>query len=368
MINHLHNCWHPYTDGRDTLMFRRLLANPAFRTQFVSRTADLLNTTLAPDAVQAHVDALAEELAPDITYEAARWPSPSDWEEHVQELRDFASQRPGFIRQHFVQHFELAGTAEINITAPANHGGTLAINDHIIATLPWQGIYFQGIPVEVTAVPAPGYRFAGWEQDDMEQAPTAQTPAAQTPTLTLMPQAIQTLSPKFVRVDKDAPQAGDVVFTACHIDDSGDIAGDWFEIQVKRRGGIDLRGWRITDNDTKTSTDEGSLIFNHNSAFAHIPYGTTIRIIATHNAINDAHFPQDDLSAWDRTLTLYVGNGNLDINTDPWFNLGLSDNLAILAPGPTATFDDDQGIAFWHNHTAITPASFGILADGVTGD
>ena len=63
---------------------------------------------------------------------------------------------------------------------------------------------------------------------------------------------------------------------------------------------------------------------------------------------------------------LYVGNGNLDTTLDPWFNLGTADNLIILAPGPTPAFDDDQGIAFWRNHTAITPASFGVLADGVT--
>ena len=27
------------------------------------------------------------------------------------------------------------------------------------------GVYFQGIPVQVVAVPAPGYRFAGWKND-----------------------------------------------------------------------------------------------------------------------------------------------------------------------------------------------------------
>ena len=28
---------------------------------------------------------------------------------------------------------------------------------------PWQGVYFQGVPVEVSAIPQRGYRFAGWE-------------------------------------------------------------------------------------------------------------------------------------------------------------------------------------------------------------
>ena len=224
MISHLLDYQHPYSNGRDTLMFRKLLQNPVFFEQFLSRTADLLNITLNPASVHAHIDALATELAPDIACETARWPSPSVWEDHIQELRDFASQRPAFIRQHIVERLGLAGTAELNFTLPDNRGGAVAVNGHVIQELPWQGIYFQGIPVQVTAIPAPGYRFAGWEPADLPQAST----------LTLMPQAIQTLSPRFARMDESLSQAGDVVFTACHVDDTGDIEGAWFEIQVKR--------------------------------------------------------------------------------------------------------------------------------------
>ena len=64
-------------------------------------------------------------------------------------------------------------------------------------------------------------------------------------------------------------------------------------------------------------------------------------------------------------MTLYVGNPNLDTGVDPGFNLGPNDSLVLLAPGPTEAFDDDQGIAFVANSTAVTPASFGVLVDGV---
>nr|NIV35947.1 hypothetical protein [Anaerolineae bacterium] len=52
--------------------------------------------------------------------------------------------------------------------------------------------------------------------------------------------------------------------------------------------------------------------------------------------------------------------------TDPGFNLGPTDNLVLLAPGATDAFGDDQGIAFVAAGTAVTPASFGVLADGVS--
>lgn len=64
-------------------------------------------------------------------------------------------------------------------------------------------------------------------------------------------------------------------------------------------------------------------------------------------------------------MVLYVGNGNLDVQADPGFNLGPTDNIVLLAPGPTRAFSDDVGIAFVSASTAVTPVSFGVLTDGV---
>jgi hypothetical protein len=165
-------------------------------------------------------------------------------------------------------------------------------------------------------------------------------------------------------------QPGDLVVTNIQVDDDV-IEGDWFQLLVTRRGGLDLRNWRITDNDTKTATDEGSLIFADHDAFAHLPRGTSILIAATQTPANDARFPHDHLPAWPAgQMVLYSGNEHLDAQTDPWFNLGETDNLVVLAPGPTPAFHDDQGIAFATtgnpDRPVVTPASFGVLSDGVT--
>jgi hypothetical protein len=62
---------------------------------------------------------------------------------------------------------------------------------------------------------------------------------------------------------------------------------------------------------------------------------------------------------------LHAGNDHVDTDTDPGYRLGEKDTLALLAPGPTTAFADDVGIAFG-GEGAVSPASFGILADGVT--
>lgn len=344
----------PQTSGRDVLLLRRLIENPAFRTRFLARAADLLNTVLAPEAVTAHIDALAAELEPDIAFETVRWSSSTNWESNIEELRDFARRRPGFVRQHIVKRFDLAGMAQLTFNPPAGGAGRVAVNGALLPGLPWQGIYFQGVPVQVMAAPAPGYRFAGWDGADLPQ----------TPAITLTVDVSRTLTPRFEPISADAPQLGDVLIGEYGVDDTGWIEGDWFKLEVKRPGGVDLRGWRVTDNDTKTATDEGSLIFD-DPAWARVPFGVTILVVASETAANAVRFGQDDLDAWDGQMTVYVGNGHLDATADPWFNLGARDNLVLLAPGPGRALKDDQGIAFISWTTAVTPASFGVLADGV---
>jgi hypothetical protein len=374
IVAHLLTYNDPYTGGRDVLLIRKLVENPVFLEQFVSRAADLLNTTLAPSSVIAHIDTLAAELEPDIAYETVRWSNVNNWASSVQELRDFARRRPDLVRQHIVEGFHLNGTAPLIVNPPTSGSGTVAVNGLLVQNLPWQGIYFQGIPLQVTAAPAPGFRFAGWDPPQLPQ----------TPTITLTLDAAQTIKPHFEPLDEHAPRPGDVVFGRVEHapypsgsepgGKNGSTGTDWFELLVTRPGGVDLRGWRVTDNDTKTATDEGSLIFADDPAFARVPQDTTIRVIVTSSSIegtddtvdqNPGKDTHDDLNAWDRTMVLYAGHGHLDIRVDPGFDLGPHDNLVLLAPGPTPAFGDDCGIAFVAGSSAVTPASFGVLADGV---
>ncbi len=345
---------HPETEGREVLLFRKLLGNRVFRDLFLSRMADLLNTTLAPQSVIGYIDALAAELEPDIAYETARWGSVGNWAANVEEMRAFARLRPDLVRQHIVTGFGLDGTAELVFNAPSGGRGTVAVNGSLLPDLAWRGVYFRGVPVRITAVPMPGYRFAGWDPPSLPQ----------TPVVELRPDGPLTLTPRFEAVDDDAPQPGDVVFSDYHIDGDSLVAEGWFELRVMRPGGVDLRGWRVTDNDTKTATDEGSLIFADGPALARVPRGTTILVVVGRAAGSDQP-PPDDLDTWDRRMTLYAGNPNLDASVDPGFNLGPSDNLVLLAPGPSSAFDDDRGIALVASGDAVTPASFGVLADGV---
>lgn len=357
MIRFLLDERHPETGGRDTVLWRKLMENPTFRTRFLARMAYLLNTELSASSVIAQIDALAAELKPDIHYEVARWLASNTWEANVAQLRDFAQRRPEVLRRHVAAAFDLGGTAAVTVVPPAMGRGTVAVEGRLVTDLPWQGIVFQDVPLAITAAPAPGYRFVGWEPADLPQTPALSLTLFDGLSLT------RTITPRFERLGEREAHAGDVVITDYHVGDGE--AGDWFELQVKRWRGVDLRGWRITDNDTKVATDEGSLIFPDDPVFARVPYGTTIRVITDPEAEGGSP-PPDDLSTFDHQRVLYVANGTLDTDRDPWFDLGPADNIVLLAPGPTANFADDWGIDLV-SFGPVTPASFGVLTDGVRG-
>ncbi|MCP4427477.1 MAG: hypothetical protein GY803_23555 [Chloroflexi bacterium] len=340
--------------ARNSLLIRKLWRNPDFQQTFLKRADELLNTTLAAEKVATQVEALAAELRPDIDYEIGRWPSSGEWEAGVAFMREFAERRPYHFRQHLVNYFGLSGTAVLQTASPTIGAGRVALNDGI----PPSGRmneYFVGTTATVTAVPDPGYRFAGWEEANLPQRSEFDW------TVT----TAQTFTPRFEKTPDAAVHPNDVTIERIVVD-NGDvhaqyaIEGDWFELRVNRSGGIDLRGWLMTDNDGKTAVDEGWLIFDDSKALSHVPDGTTILIIATPTPGNDAQFSQDDLTAGDGSMLLYAGNDNL--NASGWFNLGQDDNLALLTP-------QRQGVAFAAiGFSAVTPFSFGILADGITSD
>ena len=175
---------------------------------------------------------------------------------------------------------------------------------------------------------------------------------------------VQARSPAGVRPN-------DVIINEIWINDNGtryasignrQIEGDWLELWVRRPQSIDLRGWRITDNDTKTETAEGSLILPHIDALAAVPHNTVILIVVTESLINDFAFPEDDLDARDGRMIFYVGNGNLDVTTDPGFGIGTNDDNVVLLDANL------KGVDFVAEGDSVTPHTFGVLVDGVTFD
>jgi uncharacterized repeat protein (TIGR02543 family) len=357
-----------YNAAELSLLLHRLLENPDYQARFAGRVADLLNTTLASESIETHIERLATELRPDVEYEKNRWPSQTDWEQNVAILRNGLPHRAEEVRRQVITGLGLRGTTHLRFETIPENGGAVFVNGIQVPSSPWSGLYFLDSDVQVIAAPRSGYVFDGWEGEQTSFA---------APFITVTVDGPRTFVARFSPVAKEDPtlRPDDVIINEYWINDNGTrytsignrpIEGDWLELLVNRRGEVDLRGWRITDNASKTSTDEGSIILPYLDTLAAVPRGTAILIIVTENNVNDTYFDRDDLDSDDGQMIFYVGNDNLDVATDPGFGIGTNDdNLALLAPGPSPAFDDDVGVDFVAEGDSVTPLSFGILADGV---
>ena len=148
-----------------TVLLRRLLENPDFKAEFIQRFAAFLNTTLAPERVLDIIEQLSGGIAPEMPGHIERWaqpPSLASWQWHLDVTRDFARRRPDFVRQHIRDYFDV-DMVSLTTDVAAPGGGKILINQAAMPVEATTGLYFQGVPMRITAVADYGYRFAGWQ-------------------------------------------------------------------------------------------------------------------------------------------------------------------------------------------------------------
>ena len=159
-----------------TLIFRRLMTNPQFRTEFINTFADHLNSTFKENRAGDMVSQMQTALAPSMPEHIRRWrtmgSSVNTWSNNVRVMRTFASQRVINCRQHLITQLGLGGFATVTLNVSHTNRGRIRINRLVIdggtpgvtngAAYPWRGTYFRGVPIELQALPVPGYVFAGW--------------------------------------------------------------------------------------------------------------------------------------------------------------------------------------------------------------
>lgn len=177
-INMLATAINPPAANPHSMMLNSLLQNDSFRIYFVNRYADLLNTTFYPNNTYNYIVAMYFEMLPEMDRHFDKWgvggtpytPSwlqwPMDtaqWTQNVIDLANVMFARPTYCRLHIQQQFGLPQQVVTTFDVyPLNAGG-VKLNTITLDSVPWQGIYFTGNPITMTAVPNNGYEFLYWE-------------------------------------------------------------------------------------------------------------------------------------------------------------------------------------------------------------
>lgn len=157
-----------------TLILRKLLENNSFKNNFINRFADLLNTTYLPERVIDIINEMKNGVEDEIVEHGQRWNSIYSlqfWNSNIDVMIEFSNQRPAHQRNHILQKFSINSTINATLDVSSAEHGSIKINTIEIKDgtpgivgnpYPWTGIYFESIPVKLTAIASPGYTFSHW--------------------------------------------------------------------------------------------------------------------------------------------------------------------------------------------------------------
>ncbi len=180
--------WAPNTPSA-TLPLRRMLSNLTFREDFITRFADLLNTVFSPQHVSQRLAEFKAEVESEFPEHIDRWGSPPTvgfWESRISEMDTFAQQRAAHVRTHMRNFFHLGGEHAISVSVCSQERGMVLVNSLALhgdtpgiseQPYPWMGIYFQGVPVTLKALPEAGHRFVGWVVEAGDAEPEGDGPS-----------------------------------------------------------------------------------------------------------------------------------------------------------------------------------------------
>ena len=224
-----------------------LLENAQFRRAFINRTADCLNTNFRTERLIAVIDSFQAVLDPEMRRHIERWDEPylergrafyiadyDEWLANIEVMKTFARLRPEIVREHYRSRFGLSGMSDLTLDVSPAGAGKIMVNTVIPDRYPWAGVYFDGIPVEITAVPDRGQRFTGWSGIDGAGA-----------TVELVLAGATTLIAAF---EGDPEVTLTVAINEINYHSAGDAeAGDWVEIINPTPHAVDVSGWRFGD-------------------------------------------------------------------------------------------------------------------------
>ena len=149
--------------------FRELSDNQEFRDYFIQRYAGHINSTFLPERLIALIDDIESQLAPEMPGHIARWGSQdginnfATWQAEVEEMREFARQRPAQAISQVISHFGLSGAGEFVIEHEGAGSGQVLANHAVLPGSSITNTFFLDAPLELRAVADIGHQFVHWE-------------------------------------------------------------------------------------------------------------------------------------------------------------------------------------------------------------
>ncbi len=242
----LTNCLdNPKIPNRYSAMMKSLLRNEKFKIYFINRFADVLNEIWKNSKLIQMIDSNANELASEIQKNNYRWGSVDSlsWRSNIRALKQFHMQRPGIQLNQIQNYFKLVKQVELNLDVNPKGAGVIKISTIIPDSLPWKGIYFNGNPVQITAIANPGYQFTHWTANKVIKD-----------SLSFTMQIDVANNALFKANFSGTPQMADLEFSEVNYNSDSTISsGDWVELHNLMNVDLDISDFTIHDNQIANS-------------------------------------------------------------------------------------------------------------------
>lgn len=222
-------------------LFDAVIQNVQFRTYFINRYADLINTEYQIDNVTEMAYDMRDEVAPVFQRHATRWGAYADALTATLEQRlDWAELRVQGARDVVQNHFSLADQVDITLNVQPAGAGRIHIStiEPDEAEYPWTGVYFNGNPVNISVVENPGYTFSHWLANGVFNANNEQRDHV------LMFDEDLTFTAVFEGQEVDQPIG---ITEMMFHPDSQNNSGDWLEIHNNTDVPVNMSHWYIKD-------------------------------------------------------------------------------------------------------------------------
>jgi hypothetical protein len=159
---------YPNAGNEHSRIFDKMLRNEKFRHYFINRYADLMNTFFHSNNMESLISEFQDFLEPEMPRQVQRWDyGIATWYDEVDYLAQFAKERIPFAREHVQNEFNLVKQVNVTLDVFPPGAGQIQISTIVPDSLPWEGIYYDGVPVTIKAIPNEWYSFKYWEKNGL---------------------------------------------------------------------------------------------------------------------------------------------------------------------------------------------------------
>jgi hypothetical protein len=150
-------------------IFLKGIQNPRFHDYFINRFADNMNTTYRIDRLLGIENDFFNSMVLEMPKEYGRWGDPNSisqqmnsfYENHLF-FQDQLSQRTEIVRNNIQSNFALPNQVDMTLDVFPAGAGKIKISTVTPEEYPWNGVYFNGVPVKIEAIANTGYHFLHW--------------------------------------------------------------------------------------------------------------------------------------------------------------------------------------------------------------